>query len=411
MDLPFASTIDGARAQRGVTSSGVLSVALLGGALAGTTVLLAARLVAARRASEVVLLVARGASRRRLVAQASAEAAVLAALCIAPATGLALVVFRLLSNAVGLGPTGISEGELLQLVAVVTAVALSLGALLVLPWLRSGTSRGGREDRVGLVARSGADLLLLALAVFAYLQLRDHGIATGTVADPLLVVGPVLCLLAGAAIALRLLPVLARRADAGAGSARSLALPLAAWGVARRPQGAAAAFLVVLATACATFGVGVRRDLGAVRARAGGGRRRHRPVGARTRRCAGHRHRTACGHGWTRQPGHEPDHDSRLAHAARRQQRCGWSRSTRETPTACCAADLPAGGWADVTEGLAPSEPVGGVRLAGPNADLVVSGNVADGVSSASRRVSIIAASASSCRTATALAPHCPRES
>ena len=64
-----------ARAQRGVTGSGVLSVALLGGALAGTTVLLAARLVAARRASEVVLLVARGASRRRLVAQASAEAA------------------------------------------------------------------------------------------------------------------------------------------------------------------------------------------------------------------------------------------------------------------------------------------------------------------------------------------------
>ena len=80
----------------------------------------------------------------------------------------------MLSNAVGLGPASISAGALLQLVTVVTAVALSLGALLVLPWLRSGTSRGGREDRVGLVARSGADLLLLALAAFAYLQLRAH---------------------------------------------------------------------------------------------------------------------------------------------------------------------------------------------------------------------------------------------
>ena len=381
VDLPFASTIDGARAQRGVTSSGVLSVALLGGALAGTTVLLAARLVAARRASEVVLLVARGASRRRLVAQASAEAAVLAALCIAPATALALVVFRMLSNAVGLGPAGISEGGLLQLVAVVTAVALSLGALLVLPWLRSGTSRGGREDRVGLVARSGADLLLLALAVLAYLQLRDHGIATGAAADPLLVVGPVLCLLAGAAIALRPLPMLARRADA-----RRRVCPLA--GPSARRLGRSASTAGCRGGVPGGAGDGVRdvrrrvqRDLGAVRARAGGGRRRHRPVGARTRRGAGYGHRTACGHRWARQPGHEPDRDSRLAHAARRRQRCGWSRSTRGTPTACCAATLPAGGWADATKGLAPSEPVGGVRLTGPSADLVVSGHVADGVS------------------------------
>ena len=42
---------------------------------------------------------------------------------------------------------------------------------------------------------------------------------------------------------------------------------------------------------------------------------------------------------------------------------------------------LPAGGWADATSGLAPSEPVGGVRLTGTSADLVVSGHVADDVS------------------------------
>src|SRR4029078_12569440 len=49
---------------------------------------------------------------------------------------------------------------------------------------------------------------------------------------------------------------LAVSCDRGPASRRAWPLPLAAWGVARRPQGAAAAFLVVLATACATFGLG-----------------------------------------------------------------------------------------------------------------------------------------------------------
>ena len=380
VDLPFASTVDGARQQRGVTSSGVLSVALLGGALAGTTVLLGARLVAARRASEVVLLVARGASRGRLVAQATAEAAVLAALSIAPATALALLVFRMLSNAVGLGPAGSPESGLLQLVTVVTAVALSLGALLVLPWVRTGMSRGGREDRVGVAARSGADLLLVALAVFAYLQLRDHGIATGATADPVLVVGPVMFLLGGAALALRPLPMLARRADARAEFARSLALPLAAWGVARRPQGAAAAFLVVLATACATFGVGfgatwAQSEREQAAAAVGTDLSVPSPVKALG---TGTALRAATG--------------GRVSPVTSRTVTLGSLTPSGDEAVRLVAVDtrnadgllrgrLPAGGWADTTRGLAPSGPVGGVRLTGTSADLVVSGHVAAGVS------------------------------
>ncbi len=377
VDLPFASTIDGARAQRGVTSSGVLSVALLGAALAGTVVLLAAQLVAARRSPEVVLLVARGASRRRLVAQAAGEAAALAALSIVPATLLAIVVFRMLSNAVGLGPAAISVGTLLQLVVVVTAVVLVLGALLVLPWLRSGTSTGGRADRVSMVARSGADLLLLALAVLAYLQLRDHGIATGAAADPVLVVGPVLFLLAGAAIALRPLPMLARRADVGAGSARSLALPLAAWGVARRPQGAAAAFLVVLATACATFGVGFGATWAQSereQAAAGVGTDLSVPAPADALGTGTALHATTGG---------------RVSPVTSRTVTLGSLTPRGDEAVRLVAVDtrnadgllrggLPVGSWADATEGLAPSGPVDGIRLTGPSADLVVSGTVAD---------------------------------
>ena len=377
--LPFAATVDGARLQRGVTSSGVLSVALLAGALAGTTVLLAARLVVARRASEAVLLVARGASRRRLIAQACLEAAVLAALCIVPATVLALVAFRTLSDAVGLGPTDLPEDALLSLLTVVTAVALSLGALLVLPWLRLGTSRGGREDRVGVVARSGGDLLLLTLAVLAYLQLRHHGIANGVEADPLLVVGPVLCLLAGAALVLRLLPVLARRGDARAGLARSLALPLAAWGVARRPQGAAAGFLVVLAAACATFGVG----FGATWAQS---EREQAAAGVGTDLSVptpvealgtGSALRAATG--------------GRVSPATSRIITLG-SLTPHDDPVRLVAVDtrnadelirggLPTGDWADATAGLAPSEPVGGASVPSPNVDLVVRGKAAGEVS------------------------------
>lgn len=379
VDLPFARTIHAAREQGRITGSGVLAVALLGAALAVTTVVLAARLVAGRRAAEAALIGARGVGRGRLVAQAAAEAAALAVVAIVPATALALALYLVLADAVGLDPTGIPEGGLGPLVGAVTAVTVALGGLLVLPWLRTGTDRGTREERAGVVARSGADLLLLVLAVVAYLQLRAHRVASGVTADPVLVVAPVLCMIAGAALLLRPLPLLARRADARAGSARSLTLPLAAWGVARRPQGAAAAFLLVLATACATFGVGfaatwaqsqhdqaaasVGTDLSvpaqldalgagaALRAATSG---RVSPVTSR-----------AVTLGSRAQAG---DQAVRLV-----------AVDTRDAD-GLLRGRVPTGGWAEVTSGLAPAEPVGGVQLPGTSADLVVTGHVADDV-------------------------------
>jgi hypothetical protein len=231
-----------------------------------------------------------------------------------------------------------------------------------------------------VVVRSGADLLLLALAAVAYLQLRAHRVASGAAADPVLVVAPVVCLLAGAVLVLRPLALLARRVDARAGSARSLTLPLAAWGVARRPQGAAAAFLVVLATACATFAVGfaatwaqsqhdqaaavVGTDLSVpaqldplgtgatLRATTSG---RVSPVTSRTITLGS---RTQSGD----QAVHLVAVDTRDADALLRGR-------------------LPSGSWADATAGLAPAEPVEGVQLTGTSADLVVQGHVADDVS------------------------------
>ncbi|MEZ0448047.1 ABC transporter permease [Cellulomonas sp. ICMP 17802] len=379
VDLPFLRTVHSAREQGGVTGSGVLAVALLGGALAVTTVVLAARLVAGRRAPEAALLSARGTSRGRLVAQAAVEAGALALLAIVPATALALVLYRVLAGAVGLDPAAIPEGGLLPLVASVAAVALTLGALLVLPWLRTGTARGIREDRVGVVARSGADLLLLVLATVAYLQLRAHRIASGATADPVLVLAPVLCLLAGAALVLRPLPLLARRADARAASSRSLTVPLAAWGVARRPQGAAAAFLVVLATACATFGVGFaatwsqsQRDQAA--AAVGTDLSVPAQLGALG---AGATLREVTG-------GQVSPVTSRPVTLGSRAQ--GGDQAVQLVALDTRHADEllrgrpPAGGWAGVTASLAPEGPVGGVQLTGASADLAVTGHVEDDV-------------------------------
>lgn len=376
VDATFTRTLDAARAQGRVTGAGVLAVALLGGALAATTVTLAARLVAGRRAPEAALLAARGLGRGRLVAQAATEAALLALISVVPATVLALALYRVLADVVGLGPAAVPRGVL---VASVAAVTLVLAGLLVLPWLRTVSPRGARDDRIGVVARSGADLLLLVLAALAYLQLRTHRVVTGTLVDPVLVAAPVVCLLAGAVLMLRPLALLARRADARAGSARSLTLPLAAWAVARRRQGGAAAFLLVLATACATFGVGFaatwaqsQRDQAA--ALVGTDLSVPAPADALG---TGAAVRTATA-------GHVSPVTTRPTVLGSR------ARSGDETvrlvavdtrdADALLRGRLPSEGWEDATSGLAPTGALGGVQLAGTRGDLVVSGHVADDV-------------------------------
>ncbi|AEE46026.1 hypothetical protein [Cellulomonas fimi] len=377
VDRPFADTLAAAREQGRVTTSGVLAVALLGCALAATAVTLAARLVAGRRGPESALLAARGVGRGRLVAQAAVEASALAVLSAVPATALALALYRVLADAVGLG-TALPRGALVPLVGSVLAVTVVLGSLLVLPWLRPATTRAAREDRTGVVARSGADLLLLALAVLAFLQLRAHRVATGGVVDPVLVAAPVVCLLAGAVLALRPLALVARRLDARAGAARSLTLPLAAWAVARRRQGGAAAFLLVLATACAAFGSGfaatwTQSQADQAAAAVGADVTLAAPPDALG---AGAVLRDVTG--------------GQVSPVTSRPTVLG-SRAISGEPVQLVAVDTrdasrllrgraPAGGWDQATAGLAPATPAGGVQLSGTRVRVVVTGHVDDGV-------------------------------
>lgn len=253
---PFPQTVQQMRAQLGVTASGVLVAALLASALAGTALGLAARLLVERRAAEHALLTARGAAPRQLAAHAAAEAVALAAVATVLGVPLSVLAFRAVARVPRLARAGMDAvaGPTPALVATVAVAALVLSGVLVVVALRAGHERG-RVSRRGLVARSGVDVLLVALAVLGYLQLRAHGVATGAAADPVLVAAPVLCLVAGAVVALRLLPWVTGLAEVHARRSTRLVVPLAAWEVSRRRHSTAGAFLLVLATAAASFGL------------------------------------------------------------------------------------------------------------------------------------------------------------
>ena len=96
-----------------------------------------------------------------------------------------------------------------------------------------------RPGRRAAFQRSGLDIAVLALAALAYWQLKNYKspvMSEGGVAsvDPLLAAGPALALLAGALVAVRLIPPASKALEAIAARGRKAVLPLAAWEVGRR---------------------------------------------------------------------------------------------------------------------------------------------------------------------------------
>ncbi|MFE2268575.1 hypothetical protein ACFXB4_05000 [Streptomyces lavendulae] len=166
---------------------------------------LAAGLGADRRTAELLLLRARGASRRGIVRRLLAEGAVTVLPAAALATALAFVLLPVPRP----GP------------ALVAAGAVTLLALLAFPVrafvLLSG--RGGRAPRRRLVA----ELLVLAATAAAVAEVGRRGVApAGTGLDPLLVAAPLLLALCGGLLLARLLPVLVRVLSHAAGRGRGL---------------------------------------------------------------------------------------------------------------------------------------------------------------------------------------------
>lgn len=380
---PFPDALAVAQAQQGVTRSGTTALTLLGVAVAGAALGLAGRLVVTRRAAERTLLSARGAARGHLVGHAALEAGALAALGTALAVPLALGLYALLAALpplarAGLAPTGVTPA----LLATVATGSVALAAVLVVPALRPPGGSAGRARGFGAVlARSGADLALAAVAVVGYLQLRTHPFGGGPGIDPILVGAPVLCLLAGAVLVLRVLPPVAHLAEGFARRSRSLTVPLAAWELARRPHATSGAFLLVLATAAATFGLAFGQtwsDSQQDQADAAVGTDLAVDVTGAPPLAQGGALAALTG--------------ARPAPVTNRGVGLGSRASGTATgPTRLVALDttraddllrgrLPAPQrWSDLTEGLAPDLPAGGVRIPPGDLTLEVTGAGADG--------------------------------
>src|SRR4051794_4264582 len=256
VESALPATLAAVATQEAVTRAAVLVVVLLALALSVTALALAGRLVEALRAPETALLASLGASGRQFVVVSGVEAAAIAVVAAAVAVPLAGLAHAALTHLPMVRGAGLAAGagSTSGSVAAIAAGAALLAGLLVVPALRprGGTGAPSR-GRPGLVVRSGADVLVLALAVIGWWQLRAQPPVTPRT-DVVRVVAPVLCLVAGALLALRVVPLVLDGADLLARRARALILPLAAIEAARRPQAAAAALLVVLGAAAGSFG-------------------------------------------------------------------------------------------------------------------------------------------------------------
>ncbi|GAA2402367.1 ABC transporter permease [Streptomyces glaucosporus] len=260
------------RALRASRSTALMGMAELA-VLAGCATVLVSGALRESRAGEDALLRARGGTRRRLAALTAGEAALLAvpagvAAALTAGPLASLIAEHGAAARAGVRVSGAADGRTW---AVAAAVALGCAAVLTAPALRRHGAyvreRAARIRRpaLGAAVRAGADLGLLAVAAVAYGQLSRYADGGGTPrprdgfpgADPVLVAAPACCLLAGAVLAVRLLPAAVRASRWAAGRTRGLVLACAHWQLARRPGRAAGPLLLgVLAVATATFAVG-----------------------------------------------------------------------------------------------------------------------------------------------------------
>ena len=258
-----------ARAERSllVSRSGVLVPSVQLAILAGAALLFLAGLLAERRGVEAAIFRSRGASPGEVGQLALAEGALLAVPAVVAGPWLASLSLRALNEVGPLADIGLELEPRISVLSYVLAVVAGVlcAAGLALPALRSAAvatavQEQGRPRPAGIVQRAGLDLVLVALAVLAYWQLRLYegpvveSIRGRIGVDPLLVVAPALGLLAGALLSLRIVPVIGSLVERIAAGARGLVAPLGTWQLARRPaRYARAAVLLTLALAIGLF--------------------------------------------------------------------------------------------------------------------------------------------------------------
>jgi hypothetical protein len=233
---------------------------LLLGVLGGYTLLSIALVLSEQRTTETALLRARGAGRGRIVGLTALEALLVVAPAALLAPWLATAAVRVVApGAVRLPgwPDRYAWG-----VAILAAGACMVAMLV--PAMRSGgtyvaaLATRSRPARRAAAQRAGLDLVLVALAVLGWLQLRQYssplaGNTSGRPGlDPLLTAAPTLAVLAGAAVGLRTLPVLTRVAQRQADRRSWIAGTFGMWQAGRRAH-AGPVLLLALAVAVSTL--------------------------------------------------------------------------------------------------------------------------------------------------------------
>ncbi|AGZ45145.1 FtsX-like permease family protein [Actinoplanes friuliensis] len=243
----------GQRLARGdlVGRSALVTPMLLVIVLSGLALVLVAGLLSEHRRGESALLRARGAARLQIAGLAARESLLVVVPAAVAAPLLASAVLR----------TGTRPDTLLWLVAV--AAAAGCAVAITVPALRGGgtyvaeMADRSRPSRRSVVQRVGVDLALVALAVLGWFQLRQYASplagrsGNGLGIDPFLAAAPTLGVLAGATLALRLLPPAGRMLERWVDRRGWVGTVFGMWQAGRRPH-AGPVLLLALAVAAST---------------------------------------------------------------------------------------------------------------------------------------------------------------
>jgi len=251
-----------------VSRSGVVVLTIQFAVLAGYALLLVAGLLVEQRRVETALLRSRGAGTAHIVAMSIIEALILVVPAVVAAPWLAVGVLDLLNVGGPLADAGIRISPHVTDTVIIAAAIAGLACIvgLVLPALGAGRGLAmvrqtiSRQGNRTLAQRLGIDLALVVLAGIGLWQLRQYGApltesVRGSIGlDPLLVAAPAIGLLAGAILALRIVPLAAELAERLLSGRRDLVAALGARQLSRRPlRYTRAALLLMLASALGTF--------------------------------------------------------------------------------------------------------------------------------------------------------------
>jgi hypothetical protein len=250
-----------------VTRSGVLIPLVQLTILAGAALLFLAGLLAERRSLESAIMRSRGAGSDRIAGLALMEAAMLALPAALAAPWIAALALRALNHVGPLVQIGLHLDPRVTTTSYVFAglAAIFCTAAIALPALRTSgvtavVAARGRQQERSFFQAARLDLVLVAVAALAYWQLRRYGgpviedVRGRLGIDPLLIAAPALGLVAGAVLALRIVPGAARIVERIADAARGAVPALGTRELARRPQRyARAALLLTLALAIGLF--------------------------------------------------------------------------------------------------------------------------------------------------------------